>query len=173
MSRSQTERQQINRFLGRAGLAQLDEPTALIQQIGTLIQDHDHFRRLLSKCDPEQRYQMYEAISPNLCFRPKTLGEYMIESAQMAEERQFPVLAPDGTLLPFRKPEVETDEYRAECAIADALAKERLWLMCRKCTREEVFSGERKIDAVAAARAAGWTYDEVRGVGHEVCPNCP
>lgn len=170
---SATERQQINRFLGRAGLAQLDEPAALVQQMATLIQDHDHFRRLLAKCEPEQRYQMYESLAPRLRFTAKTLGDYMIESAQIAEERQWPTVAPDGTLLPFKTAEVETDEYIAEQAIKAEQAKERLWLVCKKCTKEAVFYGARKVDAIRDARASGWTYDEVAGTGREVCPDCP
>jgi hypothetical protein len=170
---SATERKQINQFLGRAGLAQLNEPHALLQQMGTLVQDHDHFRRMLAKCEPEQRYQMYEALAPRLRFPAKTLSEYMIESAQIAEQRQYPTLGEDGQLHPFEVSEIDSrDAETIRKAAEEALSKEKLWLVCRKCTKEHVFSGVTKSDAVCRARGAGWAYDEIRGVGGEICPDC-
>lgn len=171
--RIDSERQQLNRFLGRTGLAQLDEPAALVQQMATLVRDHDHFRGMLEKCEPELRYQMYEALAPRLRFPAKMLGDYMIESAQIAEQRQWPTVAADGTLLPFKPVNVETNEYIAEQAIKAEKAKERLWIVCRKCTKEALFLGARKADCIHEARVAGWTYDEVNGTGREICPDCP
>ena len=171
--RTPVETQQINQFLGRAGLAQLDEPAQLVQQLATCIMDHDHFRRLLTKCDPEVRLMMYETLAPRLRFEAKTLGDYMIESALEAEKQQWPTVAADGTLLPFKTANIETDEYVAERAIKEAMAKERLWLICKKCLAEAVFVGERRIDCIKEARASGWTYSEINGTGREVCPKCP
>ena len=168
-----SERKKINSFLGRAGLAQLDEPAALVGQLATVIQDHDHVRRLLERCEPEQRYGMYEALAPRLRFKAKTLGDYLIENAQEAEARQWPTVAPDGTLLPYKPVEVESLEYVAEQAIKADMAKERLWLVCKKCTKEAVFFGERRVDCIKEARSVGWTYQEIDGTGREICPNCP
>ena len=86
--RTPVETQEINQFLGRArSLAQLDEPAQLVQQLATCIMDHDHFRRLLTKCGPEVRLMIYETLARRLRFEARTLGDYMIESALEAEKQ--------------------------------------------------------------------------------------
>ena len=93
--------------------------------------------------------------------------------AMDAAARQLPVIGEGGKLMPFSVPEVRSDEAIAQAAVDDALHKQRIWVTCRKCTREEVFHGKTKYDAVMALRQAGWTYDEIKGDGREICPDCP
>lgn len=50
---------------------------------------------------------------------------------------------------------------------------EVLTLTCRKCTRQEQFTGNTKPGAIMNARRAGWTYDELLGNCSEICPECP
>jgi hypothetical protein len=171
--RSAAERIQINRTLGRAGLATLDDPRGVVQQLAFLVTDHDQFRRLLTKCEPEHRREMYAALVPNLRFTAKPLDVYLSEAARDAEARQLPTLGEGGKLIPFRPAEVRSDEYLAQQAVESEMATHHLTLTCRKCTRQETFSGMRKADAVQAARLAGWTYDEMGGTGFEICPDCP
>lgn len=171
--RSEQERRQINHFLGRAGLGQIEEAGPLVQQLAFMVRDEAHFRSLLTRCDPEQRRGMYEAMRPHLRFTPKPLDVYVAEAAQDAEIRQLPTIDAAGQLQPFRVGEVKSDEHIIRDAIAKSLAKHHLVLTCVKCTRQEEFAGVRKIDAISAARNEGWAYDELNGAGREICPNCP
>jgi hypothetical protein len=164
-------RQKINNLLGGYGLATMDNPRGMVQQLGFLVRDHDHFRQMLVKCEPEHRTSMYESLKPYLRFPAKPLEDYIIAAKQDAEARQLPVLGEDGQLHPFKVGEIRTDGV--EEAAVEQLAKVRLHVVCRKCTKEAVFSGLRKIDAVNEARLAGWVHYEIDGVGREVCPDCP
>lgn len=166
------DRIRLNHVLGRIGLGQLNDP-GLVGQLAFFVRDHEHFRQLLVKCVPEERRHMYEAMRPHLRFAAHSLDQYISDAARIAEQRQYPVVGEDGRLHPFRPAEITTEAAVIQNAIAESLAKEHLHLVCRKCTREEVFHGARKSDAIANARAAGWTYDEIKGDGREICPKCP
>lgn len=171
--RTAAERKSINNFLGNRGFAQLNEPAALVQQLAMNVRDHDHFMKTLSRCEPEFRYEMYEALVPHLNFKAKPLGEYILEAALLAERQQLPTLTEDGGFAAFKVREVVSDEYIAEKALAKHLAEHHLRLTCAKCTVVAEFHGERKVDAIYQARLAGWTYDEINGSGREICPACP
>lgn len=163
------EKARINRVLNAAGLASLADPN-LMAQLGYLVEDHEHFRQLITKCQPAERSNMYNALAPNLRFRPKPLDVYIAETGQIAEVRQLPTLDPQtGALKPFRPPELEI----AQKAIGEVTAAGHLTLHCRKCTRTETFPGTDLADAIRKAREAGWTYNEVTGDGKEICPKCP
>lgn len=120
---SPRERQQINQFLGNRGFAQMDEPGALVQQLAFCVPDHEGFRKALTKCEPQDRRDMYEAMSPHLRFTAKPLDVYMAEASLDAEARQLPVIAADGSLQAFRAVELSSDAYVIQKAIADDLAK--------------------------------------------------
>ena len=159
---------QLNRVLGSAGLATLGEP-GLMAQLGYLVEDHEHFRQLLTKCQPELRRDMYEALRPYLRFSAKPLDVYLAESAQVAESHQWPIQDAEGNLRPYTPPEVGI----AQRALDEAMAREHLTLTCVRCTRVETFSGLRKGDVIQAARLAGWTYGlDAEGNGREICPEC-
>jgi hypothetical protein len=163
-------RAEINRTLGSAGLAQLNDP-GLPAQLGSLVRDDKHFALLLGKCEPEQRTVMYEAMAPNLFFKPRPLHEYLIAAHQEAESLQLPVQQPDGTLRAFNVAEIHT---AAQNAVDERLLSEHLTVTCSKCTKQATFHGARKADAVELARNAGWVYDEIHyDTPFEICPECP
>lgn len=163
----------INRFLGERGLGQLDDP-GLLGQLGFLVRDHDHLRSLLVTCVPEERRNMYDALAPNLRFKPRLLDEYIAEAKADAEARQLPTIEPDGSFKAYKVPEVVTENIVLEGLLTEAVAKVRLDVTCRKCTKAESFFGTDKYEAVKAARDAGWVYSWIGdGEGVEICPSCP
>jgi len=175
----------INHALRTKGLASLEQAGALIPQLAMFVRGHDHFRALLNACEPENRRAMYDSLAPNLRFKARPLATYMIELAQDAERRQLPTVDAAGKFQPFKVAEIHTEPKSdaaiaelktANNAVAEAVAKQHLHVVCAKCTREEVFHGVTKQDAVDALRSAGWT----RGVRWyrdtaeptEICPEC-
>ena len=173
-------KRRINRFLGDRGLAQLDDPS-LSSQLAGFVRDHDHFRAILMECDPAERSNCYDALAPNLRFRAKPLEEYMAEARNQAEREQLPWIAEDGTLQQYHPPEVRSqsaidgkvidDRNTIEGALAPIVAKWQLTVRCKRCTREAVFYGTDKWEAVMAAREAGWIYSLDRQV--EYCSDYP
>jgi hypothetical protein len=172
----------LNHELRSRGLASLDEAGALIPQLAYLVRDDRHFVSLLNACEPEKRRNMYEALAPNLRFRPRTFAEYLIENAQDAERRQLPTLGPAGELVPFKVPEVKTPAT-GDDAIATAaavIATETLSVVCTLCTREQTVSAISKEDAVRELRKLGWRYGFRNSLIYpgkdpervEVCPQC-
>ena len=121
---SARERLEINRYLGKHGLATLDDPAGLVQQLAFCVRDHIHFRQILVRCEPEHRHALYEAFRPHLSFEAKPLDVYVAEAGADAEARQLPTVGPDGQLQPFRVPEVTTDVDHAQGAVDRALAKQ-------------------------------------------------
>lgn len=176
----------LNHELKKNGLASLNEPAALISQMASLVYDDKHFATLLNACEPEERRNMYEAMAPNLPFRPRTFAEYLIENAQSAEREQLPTLGPGGALVPFKVPEFRSPAKvpaSADDAIATAaavIAKEHLNVACTLCMREETVSAITREDAVRELRRLGWRYafknsliDPSRDPERvEVCPAC-
>ena len=51
----------INRLLGGFGLATLDDPRGLVNQLAFLIRDEAHFKQLLITCEPEERANITKA----------------------------------------------------------------------------------------------------------------
>ena len=159
-----------------------------MSQLGFLVQDHEHSRSLLVRCEPENRSAMYDSLRPYLRFQAKPLDVYIAESAEKAARLDLPTIDEKGnvnfspSLTPTIEQEVaaisqELDPAQkqvvdiAQKAVVDALAKWSLTVTCRKCTKAETFSGFRKADALQAARDAGWVYDSWRD-GSEICPDC-
>lgn len=158
----------INRLLGESGLAQLTDP-GLPAQLAALVRDECHFKSLMLACEPAERTAMYEAMAPNLHFRPRPLHEYLIEAQREAEARQLPTIDEAGRLHEFRPAELKTVQEIVEAK----MLPEHLTVTCRKCTAQATFHGARKCDAVQAARSAGWAYDATGETPFEVCPDCP
>lgn len=141
----------INRLLGQSGLAQLGDP-GLIPQLACLVRDHAHFRSLLITCEPEERRAMYEAMAPNLSFQARSLDAYLTEAREDAAARQLPTVAPDGTLQPYRVPEVGKSNVAA-CSAPGVLG-----LLCPYCDREQQIQAKGISAAVEVAiRDHGWT----------------
>lgn len=148
--RTVKERLEINQFLGRRGLATLDDPRGLVTQMAFLIQDHEHLRSMLIRCEPEHRRDMYESLKPHLRFEAKPLDVYIAEGQQDAERRQLPTLGPNGELVPFKPAEIHTEADQSVEA-----ADER--------------TPENHVTAVLCG-ACGKVYDVVQFRG--VCPHC-
>jgi hypothetical protein len=89
-------------MLSNHGLPTLDAPNGLMEAMGRRIVDHGHFRSLLSRCDPRERYTMYEALKPHLKFTPKPLDVYVGEAGYIADKKQLPTMREDGTLAPYQ-----------------------------------------------------------------------
>lgn len=178
----------INHFLRSKGFADLSEAGALMTQLAYTVRDDRHFASLLNACEPAERGHMYNALAPNLRFKARSLAEYMIDSAQDAERRQLPTIGEDGHFKEFKVPEFRSpapaapaagsDDAIATAAVAEVVAKERLWVVCAVCTREDIFRGVTRQDALEDARKTGWRMAvKGKGVGEsteqvEVCPAC-
>ncbi|HEX3851787.1 MAG TPA: hypothetical protein VHW01_12520 [Polyangiaceae bacterium] len=170
MGRSDGETRAINRELGNHGLGQLGDG-GLMAQLGFLVADHTHFRALLNKCEPTERVAMYNALRPNLSFTAKPLDVYISELGDIAERKQLPTVTPEGTFAPFRPAEIKTGELAvAQNAIAHAVARVWLEVVCARCTRTEHFPGVTAREAESACRAAHWVWDRERD--EEICPAC-
>ena len=169
-------RKTINNYLGNRGLSTLDDPRGLVQQLGFMVEGHDHFKQMINKCPPQERRNMYEALRPHLRFEPKPLDVYVSELGMEAEAQKLPTLDVDGKLHEYRPAEIQTV---VRDVVEETLAQHHLVLECRKCTKTATFHGGRKVDAISNARQAGWTYglnqpagsDEIRR--YEICPDCP
>jgi len=161
----------LNKMIGRMG------QDSFLQRFADMIVDEDHFRNLLVKIGPDQRTNMYESLRPRISkFKVRALDVYIAEAKALAEAEQLPTLNADGTLREFKKAEIQSDEYKqkvASEAIAMEQAKKLLVLLCARCTKEQVFGGETKVDAAIKARKTGWVLDHNRaGAECEICPTC-
>lgn len=134
-----------------------------LQQAGACVRDHDHFRKILLSCEPEQRKICYDAMRPHIFrFKPWPMDRYIIKGQQEAEELQLPVFGKDGKLVAYKdyhgeKPSLDV---MAQDAIADAErernAKGAVTLICDKCTREGRFPAEDYLRGLALAKEKGW-----------------
>jgi hypothetical protein len=184
MARTPQEKEIVNRALMSNGLGKLDDP-GLVRQLGFLVsrsvKTHDEFRTLINRCDPAERPNMYEALKPYIRFELKPLDVYIAENFAIAEAKQLPTIGPDGQLVEFKVPEIRskaepTALQIAQRVINDSFARFRLSVFCPRCTREAVFTGLRREDALEAARAAGWRMAVEITLGErkpfEICPQC-
>ena len=178
--RSLSETTAVDRFLRNHGLPGLAE-SGVIPAMARMIEDHWHFSRLLAACDPAQRREMYEALRPHLSFNACTLDDYEIAAKRYAESQRMPTVDAKGGLHPSEAADVKTAPTPVEQdvidsanrALAEITAKWHLVMVCRKCTRQQVYPGQSKAQAICRAREAGWMYDEINGDGFEICPDCP
>jgi hypothetical protein len=173
--RSAEEHTAINRMLQSHGLGKLEDGAGLMAQLGYMVQDHEHFRSLLVRCEPENRSAMYDSLKPYLRFTPKPLDVYIAESADRAARQDLPTIDAAGNInfSPAPTYEMTPDVESAETAVNETLAKHVLTVTCRSCTKQEQFTGDTKYDAIVNARLAGWVYDIFVGRGSEICPSCP
>jgi hypothetical protein len=162
IERSQQETKALNRVLKAWGMGTLDEPGTLAQ-MAYKVDGHDHFRDLLRICEPDERRNMYEAMSPYLRFKAKPLESYVIAAKESAAAAELPVLDEDGMLHSYMPPYVQT--------VAIELPHVELWIQCARCNKEGIFLGERKVDCIHTMRQAGWGYDESAAQRH-LCPDC-
>jgi len=160
------QRKAINHKLNMAGLASLENPDALLSQVALGITDHDKFRSLLLKCEPDQRYNCYYSLKHRLRFEAKPLETYIMEGKQQAERERLPVYDHEtGKLREFDAPAPLNINALAEKAIAQREAEEnakgRLALVCRRCTFEDYFFATTKVKAHEVAAEKGWYFEEI------------
>src|SRR5215813_10177123 len=148
MMQTAQEKSAINRMLQSHGLGQLEDRAGLMAQLGFLVQDHEHLRSLLVRCEPENRSAMYDSLRPHLGFTPKPLDVYIAESAERAASLDLPTIDEAGNVnfRPTLTYEVGGDLAAAQAAVNEAFAKHHLMVTCGSCMKQETFSGVSKAD---------------------------
>ena len=136
--RTTEEHAAINRMLMSHGLGRLEDGAGLISQLGFLVQDHEHLRSLLVRCEPENRSAMYDSLKPYLRFTPKPLDVYIAESAERAANQDLPTMDSAGNInfSPSPAYEMSPDVAAAQGAVNEAFAKHVLMVTCRSCTKQ-------------------------------------
>jgi hypothetical protein len=168
---NQKEKRKIDNELMTMGLVGLDDPE-LIQQMAYLVSSwpgdkHDFLRDLLNECEPEKRYEMYEAIAPKLKFKALSFSQYeaqiAIRAGQMVSQGRMTVVgaAPKPIEIGGSKLRVVPKE-QATGAVAT--------VTCYLCGKTEQFLSETPVGAMTEARKAGWTRD--KGLNKELCLPC-
>lgn len=161
------ERKKVNHKLKSLGFGGIDDPN-IFAQIALLYKTHDAFRGLLMSTAPDQRRIAYESLKPHLCFKPKPLADYEMETKERAEREQWDVYDGSAYPKPFQKAEITLNDV-AEKAIIEDLeqdAKGFLTLNCRRCTYVKRVPGDTRVDASIRAKKAGWDLI------NSVCPTC-
>src|SRR5215472_14910034 len=88
----------INRMLASHGLGRLEDGAVLMAQLGFLVEDHEHLRSLLARCEPENRSAMYDSLRPYLRLAAKPLDVYIAESAEKAAREDLPTIDAEGKI---------------------------------------------------------------------------
>jgi hypothetical protein len=180
-SRSLLQQSRINKALAQFGLGQLHEE-GLLDQIGFLVRDHEHFRKILLKLDPVQRQNCYISLAPRLNFKPKPLDEYVAEEKMIASEKaSHDEITPEvgekllASLPPTKMGivKVQAGIQRAKLGLDDedtaqAVARGRLTVVCLRCTKEETVYAMSKLDAYETLVSLGWKLEEKKAW----CPEC-
>lgn len=166
----------INRMLQSHGLGTLDMGAGLMAQLGYLVQDHEHFRSLLVRCEPENRSAMYDSLRPYVRFQVHSLDHYMAESARLAEARKLPIYDNETGDIKRTTPMPATIRTADEETLQRLGEEEQpvsLTITCRKCTKQAQFCGATQYDAIWRAREQGWVYYIHEGEPRQICPDCP
>jgi len=157
------------------GLATLDDPRGLIQQIAFLCNDEKRFRNLLMTVEPDKRHLAYESLRPHIRnFVPKPLDEYIIEARQEAERLQLPEF--DQATNEVREWGTKAVQDAANRAVLRevrrAEAKGNMELVCGRCTLAETFFAANKQEAIEMAKGGGWTQYWLNDKIRALCPKC-
>jgi hypothetical protein len=89
--RTRSEQKALNRILHNHGIASLDNPGECMRGLATRIKDHDHFKSILARLEPELRQHCYDSIAPNIKrFTPYPLDKYIALAAMDADHQQLP-----------------------------------------------------------------------------------
>lgn len=173
------QRQTINKSLNELGLASLEDPRGLLNQIAFLIQNHQQFRSLLLSVEPHKRTECYESIKPRLSFEAKPLADYIIDAQQDAEAQKLPVWdQAAGKLIAFDDYHTKPKSLHelAQQAIAtrekEEKAKGRLELVCRRCTFTENFPAISPQQSYKGATLKGWAFERKGKEEKALCPKC-
>lgn len=132
-----------------------DNPRAAMMGLAQGITDHDKFRRMLVKVEPDKRRSCYETMKHLVPFKVKPLDAYLIQAGEIAEREQQPTIDAEGRLQEFKVPEVGN---KLIDAANKALGTGTATLTCQQCTVQEKFTGETKVAAHIKAVDAGWAF---------------
>ena len=164
------ERRELENVLLVAGLAHLNDPE-LIQQLADLVSDwhgdkHQFLQDLINECEADQRYEMYQAISPKLRFRPLPLHTYECRIAEQAgaavSRRQMRVEGASPRPIQVGNHKIEITAQPSNCGWAA--------VRCHQCNKIEKFISDTPVGAMIAARKAGWMRDI--SADSEICAEC-
>lgn len=176
------KKRELNAYLAGNEMATLDDPVELMKQLAYLIdQDEDRFCKFLLKVEPEKRRMAYDVMSPFLRFKPKPIEDYLAQGGRMAESDRLATMTADGTLKPYKPGHIGLME-RANLALTEEWSLGHdggvLRVICYKCTREQSFRADGKLQAIKQARNQGWEWvfgqRTTEGIDptHAVCPEC-
>lgn len=182
------QKESIQRELKRMGFSRLEDKD-LIVQMAICVRDHEHFRAILLKVEPDKRTTAYEAFRAHLRFTPKQLEVYLSEAAQKAEAEKLPVWnEKDQTITDYDnyhgtgRPYIEVLAERAiNRRYLEDGAKGSLTLTCAKCTKQVIYPALDRIGAYAMATHDGWVFVQPPRDGADdspkkeisICPDCP
>lgn len=170
LRRKLPRRDKLNQMLSNAGLATLDNPRDLFNQLASAIDTHEEFKAILFKVEPEQRANCYKSLAPRLRFAAKPLDVYEAEAKHDAERQRLPHLDERGNLIvgaPARTARPAAPNRKQPMTWNPKHM--RLTLTCAKCTKQEEFFGDSPVDAATKARKALWIHEDTK----EICPKCP
>lgn len=168
---NQKDKRKLNTELMVMGLAQLNDPN-LILQMANLISDwpgdkHEYMTDLLITCDPENRYEMYNAIAPKLRFKALSFPQYESQIAIRAGE----MVSQGRVKVEGQAPKpIEVGSHKLEIVPADEATEVMATVCCQLCPKVERFLDPTPAGAIIKARRAGWMRDP--GVNKETCPDC-
>ena len=163
----------INRMLAMYGLPKLESGRGLLAALGSMVEDHNHLRSLLVRCEPENRAEMYNSLRPYLEFMPWPMDDYIAQAKARAEGRQLPELMPNGDFkFPVENPTPASIKAAHE-SIQALLQPVAMLLTCEICGQNDAVEGRNRADAVAEACRMGWVCYVHEEKYRMICPECP
>ena len=132
---------------------------------GEFMDRHVFLRDLLAECDPSERRNMYDVITPKLNFPVKPLIDYeamMQHRVEMLTSKR--AMRVEG---PAPHP-IEVGGKKYAEAPASVATHAIATLHCQRCWKKKRFVADTPVGAMIAARKAGWK----RMPDKETCPNC-
>jgi hypothetical protein len=128
---------------------------------------HDFLRDLLNECEPENRYEMYQALAPRLKFKALSFSQYEAQIALKA-----------GAMVSQKLMRVEGDAPKPieigghKVAITSQDKATHGWCIvrCHICDKTEKFLADTPVGAIIEARKAGWV--RAKGIDQETCSEC-
>jgi len=166
------DRRLIHHQLRKIGFGGLDDPN-LVAHMAFVIEDHDHFRKVLFSIPPEPRKIAYNAMRPHLTFAAKPLDVYEAEMKRIAEQEQWNVNNDNSVYSqPFKVQDINLEMLAQEAIqqMEHEKAKGQLELVCTRCTKAGYFPAPKRKQAYEAAHREGWRWAERNGVMKTYCP---
>lgn len=168
---NQKDKRKLNTELMVMGLAPLEDPN-LIMQLAHIVSEwpgdkHEYLVDLLITCEPEKRYEMYNAITPHLRFKALSYPQYESQIAIRAGE----MVNQGRVKVEGEAPKPIVVGGRDLAIVGQAEATEVMaTVCCHFCTHIERFLGDTAVEAIVKARRGGWARD--KALNKETCPDC-